>query len=125
MGVTNYTSNVLTFTCDENLSHNECLMGLADYLFKQGFISVNIMYNYAEQKNQKCYSIEAIMCKDSNGAILSQSKIPVAAQEKKQEDNNPDNQKRLTSETQVEKNDSLENNEKSKRKSFCKKLFKI
>lgn len=124
MGVTNYTSNVLTFTCDENLSHNECLMGLADYLFKQGFISVNIMYNYAEQKNQKSYSIEAIMCKDSNGAILSQSKIPVAAQEKKQ-DNNPDYQKRLTSNTPLEKNDSVENNEQSKPKSFVKKLFKM
>jgi hypothetical protein len=124
MGVTNYTSNVLTFTCDENLSHNECLMGLADYLFKQGFISVNIMYNYAERKNQKSYSIEAIMCKDSNGAILSRSKIPVDAQEKKQ-DNNPDNQKQITSNTSLEKNDSLENNEKSKCKSFCKKLFKM
>lgn len=106
------TSNIITAQFNEEVKHQECLLELADYLYKNGFISINLVYDPNLNRNQKVYVIESVIYKDNDGSIISKTTLPV-----KQKNNEPEgSQKQLTSEK------SKEDSQPAK-KSLFNKLF--
>ena len=107
-----YTSNIITAQFNEDVKHQDCLLELAEYLYKNGFISISLAYDPNLNRNQKVYSIESVIYNDEDGSIISRTKIPV-----KQKNNGPEeSQKHLTSEKSKEEL-------KPTKKSLFNKLF--
>lgn len=107
-----YTSNLITAQFNEDKNHQECLLELADYLYKNGFISISLVYDPNLNRNQKVYAIESAIYKDADGSIISKTTLPV-----KQKNNESEaNQKQLTSEKSKEEL-------KPAKKSLFNKLF--
>ena len=106
------TSNIITAQFNEDVKHQECLLDLAEYLYKNGFISISLVYDTNLNRNQKVYSIESVIYNDEDGSIISKTKIPV-----NQNNNGPEgSQKQLTSEKPKEESQPA-------KKSLFNKLF--